>query len=147
MGKEYKLTGGNGTTIEELEVTEDGTYTAGDSRAFNPVIVRTGGGGGGALVLEGVWDNSGDLTGCFFPWNYAETAAAVQAGKPVVFHLPANDALAYPETYAVSQTALIEDNEGDPVVTSCYFFDPKREQMKTIIGVNPNFMVYNYEGK
>ena len=59
MGKEYKLTGGNGTTIEELEVTEDGTYTAGDSRAFNPVIVRTGGGGGGgALIVEMVWDES-----------------------------------------------------------------------------------------
>ena len=44
MPKEYTLIGGNGTVVSPLEAIEDGTYTAGDSRAFNPVVVRTGGG-------------------------------------------------------------------------------------------------------
>ena len=146
MGKEYKLTGGNGTTIEELEVTEDGTYTAGDSRAFNPVIVRTGGGGGGALVLEGEWHSDGDETVCIFPWTYAERLTAVQAGKTIVFHIPESQTLRYPELYAVSQTARIEDNEGEPFVAGCYFYDTKLEQMKMINGDPPDFMFYVPEG-
>ena len=54
MPKEYTLIGGNGTVVSPLEATEDGTYTAGDSRAFNPVVVRTG--GGGSSTLSGLTD-------------------------------------------------------------------------------------------
>lgn len=55
MAKEYTLIGGNGTKVSPLEVTEDGTYEAGDSRAFNPVKVNTGG-GGGSSTLSGLTD-------------------------------------------------------------------------------------------
>lgn len=54
MSKEYTLIGGNGTVVSPLEVTEDGDYVAGDSRAFNPVKVRTG--GGGSSTLSGLTD-------------------------------------------------------------------------------------------
>lgn len=54
MPKEYTLIGGNGTVVSPLEVTEDGDYVAGDSRAFNPVKVRTG--GGGSSTLSGLTD-------------------------------------------------------------------------------------------
>ena len=54
MPKEYTLIGGNGTVVTPLEVTEDGDYVAGDSRAFNPVKVRTG--GGGSSTLAGLTD-------------------------------------------------------------------------------------------
>lgn len=54
MPKEYTLIGGNGTVVSPLEVTEDGDYVAGDSRAFNPVKVRTG--GGGSSTLAGLTD-------------------------------------------------------------------------------------------
>ena len=40
MPKEYTLIGGNGTHVSPLSVTENDTYTAGDSKAFNPVIVN-----------------------------------------------------------------------------------------------------------
>lgn len=53
MPKEYTLIGGNGTVVSPLEVTEDGDYVAGDSRAFNPVKVRIG---GGASTLSGLTD-------------------------------------------------------------------------------------------
>lgn len=43
MPKEYTLIGGNGTVVSPLTVTENGTYTAGDSKAFNPVIVNVEG--------------------------------------------------------------------------------------------------------
>lgn len=39
MAKEYTLIGGNGTHVSPLSVTENGTYIAGDSKAFNPVVV------------------------------------------------------------------------------------------------------------
>lgn len=52
MPKEYTLVGGTGTDVSPLEVTENGTYKAGDSRAFNPVIVRTG----GSSTLAGLTD-------------------------------------------------------------------------------------------
>lgn len=39
MPKEYTLIGGNGTVVSPLTVTENGTYIAGDSKAFNPVVV------------------------------------------------------------------------------------------------------------
>lgn len=52
MAKEYTLIGGNGTVVSPLEVTEDGDYVAGDSRAFNPVKVRTG----GSSTLAGLTD-------------------------------------------------------------------------------------------
>lgn len=52
MPKEYTLIGGNGTVVSPLEVTEDGDYVAGDSRAFNPVKVRTG----GSSTLSGLTD-------------------------------------------------------------------------------------------
>lgn len=54
MAKEYTLIGGNGTVVSPLEVTEDGDYVAGDSRAFNPVKVRTG--SGGSSTLSGLTD-------------------------------------------------------------------------------------------
>lgn len=54
MPKEYTLIGGNGTVVSPLEVTEDGDYFAGDSRAFNPVKVRAG--GGGSSTLSGLTD-------------------------------------------------------------------------------------------
>lgn len=54
MPQDYTLIGGNGTVVSPLEATEDGTYKAGDSRAFNPVIVRTG--GGGSSTLAGLTD-------------------------------------------------------------------------------------------
>ena len=54
MPQDYTLIGGNGTVVSPLEVTEDGTYKAGDSRAYNPVIVRTG--GGGSSTLAGLTD-------------------------------------------------------------------------------------------
>lgn len=54
MAKEYTLIGGNGTVVSPLEVTEDGDYVAGDSRAFNPVKVRTG--SSGSSTLAGLTD-------------------------------------------------------------------------------------------
>lgn len=45
MNKNYTLVGGNGVNVSLLTVTEDGTYVAGDSAAYNPVIVATGGPG------------------------------------------------------------------------------------------------------
>ena len=40
MPNEYTLIGGNGTVVSELTVTANGTYKAGDSKAYNPVIVN-----------------------------------------------------------------------------------------------------------
>lgn len=54
MSKEYTLIGGNGTVVSPLEVTEDGDYVAGDSRAFNPVKVRAS--GSGSSTLSGLTD-------------------------------------------------------------------------------------------
>lgn len=54
MAKEYTLIGGNGTVVSPLEVTEDGDYFAGDSRAFNPVKVRAS--GSGSSTLSGLTD-------------------------------------------------------------------------------------------
>ena len=54
MAKEYTLIGGNGTVVSPLEVTEDGDYFAGDSRAFNPVKVRAS--GSGSSTLAGLTD-------------------------------------------------------------------------------------------
>ena len=39
MPKEYTLIGGNGTKVSPLTVTKNGTYIAGDSKAYNPVVV------------------------------------------------------------------------------------------------------------
>lgn len=53
MPKEYTLIGGNGTRVSPLEVTESGTYEAGDSRAFNPVKVNVP---SGSSTLSGLTD-------------------------------------------------------------------------------------------
>ena len=53
MAKEYTLIGGNGTRVSPLEVTESGTYEAGDSRAFNPVKVNVP---SGSSTLSGLTD-------------------------------------------------------------------------------------------
>lgn len=53
MAKEYTLIGGNGTVVSPLEVTESGTYEAGDSRAFNPVKVNVP---SGSSTLSGLTD-------------------------------------------------------------------------------------------
>ena len=53
MPKEYTLIGGNGTRVSLLEVTESGTYEAGDSRAFNPVKVNVP---SGSSTLSGLTD-------------------------------------------------------------------------------------------
>lgn len=88
MPKEYTLIGGNGTQISPLEVTEDGTYKAGDSRAFNPVIVRTGGGGsgGGVLIvtytLTGTSTADGGTATC--DHTLAQILSAVDGGMYVV---------------------------------------------------------------
>lgn len=55
----YTLIGGNGVRVKPLEVQEDGTYKAGDSEAFNPVIVKaSGGGSSGGGVLTANFDSS-----------------------------------------------------------------------------------------
>lgn len=54
----YTLIGGNGVRVKPLEVSEDGTYKAGDSEAFNPVVVKSGGGGSGGGVLVANMDSS-----------------------------------------------------------------------------------------
>lgn len=53
MPKEYTLIGGNGTRVSPLEVTQSGTYEAGDSRAFNPVKVNVP---SGSSTLSGLTD-------------------------------------------------------------------------------------------
>lgn len=51
MGLEVSSGGGSGgssqTSIQELSVTENGTYNAGNNAAYNPVTVNVPSGGGG----------------------------------------------------------------------------------------------------
>ena len=55
-GLEVSSGGGSGgssqTTIQELSVTENGTYNAGDNAAYNPVTVNVPSGGGGEVIIE-----------------------------------------------------------------------------------------------
>ena len=50
---EYTLVGGTGVKIVPLEVSEAGTYTAGESEAYNPVTVTGGGSGKIAELVDG----------------------------------------------------------------------------------------------
>ena len=50
---EYTLVGGTGVKIVPLEVSEAGTYTAGESEAYNPVTVTGGGSGKLAELVDG----------------------------------------------------------------------------------------------
>ena len=50
---EYTLVGGTGVKIVPLEVSEAGTYTAGESEAHNPVTVTGGGSGKIAELVDG----------------------------------------------------------------------------------------------
>ena len=79
MAKEYTLIGGNGTVVSPLMVTENGTYTAGDSKAFNPVIVNVE--GGGSAYREATLTITNTKVGSHITYNYAVT---VQNGETAV---------------------------------------------------------------
>lgn len=46
--------GGGSITVEELNVTENDTYTAPEGKAYSPVIVNVSGGGGGEATIENI---------------------------------------------------------------------------------------------
>lgn len=55
-----KKLGGSSTTIEALSVTENGTYTAQEGKAYSPVTVNVSGGSSGAtIVASGTFTGSG----------------------------------------------------------------------------------------
>jgi hypothetical protein len=56
------IPGGGDVTVEELTVTENGTYTAPKGKAYSPVNVNvSGGGGGGNSVTLYAWNASNSL--------------------------------------------------------------------------------------
>ena len=102
MPKEYTLIGGNGTVVSPLEVTEDGDYIAGDSRAFNPVKVRTG--GGGSSTLSGLTDvdltNPSDGQMLVYDATAQKWVNGSGGGGNLVVHVAVNNG-----TYTADKTA------------------------------------------
>jgi hypothetical protein len=82
MEEGYVLQGGNGVRITPLEATEDGTYTAKEGQAFNPVTVKAGGGSGGGVLVVNVDTQTMTLDKTWQEINDAQVCVLVSSMSP-----------------------------------------------------------------
>ena len=129
MAQEYTLIGGNGTIVSPLEVTENGTYTAGDSRAFNPVVVNTGGGGSSDFekftvtfdltVQEGSKEiGAAYINGAYMPYpdgDYQYTAEQIALSDQEGSAVLTAELVAY-QGYAYFSEIAVEDVDGGSMI-------------------------------